>query len=261
MNALAVFAHPDDETMMCGGTLALLIKEGWNVHFLCATRGEGGEAGDPPVCELDDLGRVREGEMVCAVGALGGSSLTFLGYVDPRVGPDNTLYPFEANLDTFAGQIAGAINQVEARVVISHGSNGEYGHPAHLLTHRAVMQAIASFGDQAPVLYTVQATYPEHPRPRLVNKDDPAHLVLDISTALVRKTNAVQCHRTQHSMFVRNTSRDLGREIDLNEVVLLEESLHRVNPPLSDGDRAADVLADSLDKFRKDFSLNPISQS
>jgi len=65
MNALAVFAHPDDETMLCGGTLALLAKEGWKVHYLCATRGEGGEVGDPPVCSIEDLvGQVSVPEVI-----------------------------------------------------------------------------------------------------------------------------------------------------------------------------------------------------
>ena len=251
MNALAVFAHPDDETMMCGGTLALLFKEGWNVHFVCATRGEGGEAGDPPVCSLEELGHVREGELVGAVGALGGSSLTFMGYVDPRSSLDDTLFPFDADLGLFSEQIAALIQQVQASLVISHGSNGEYGHPAHLLTHRGVANAVASFADQSPLFYTVHAAYPTHPRPRLANANDPAHLVLDVSLVQVRKMNAISCHRTQHTMFIRNAARELGHEASLADVLLLEESLHRVNPPVQNGQPVSDLLVDSLGKYRK----------
>ena len=47
MKALAFFAHPDDETMLAGGTLALLAHSGVGVHYLIATSGEGGEAGEP----------------------------------------------------------------------------------------------------------------------------------------------------------------------------------------------------------------------
>src|SRR5512133_890895 len=111
MNVLAFFAHPDDETMLIGGTLAILAQNGVRVHYVCATRGEGGEVGVPPVCEPEALGDIREAELVCAVQALGGLSLTFLGYVDPRVGPDNALYPFTENLTMTAGQIALNIKQ------------------------------------------------------------------------------------------------------------------------------------------------------
>jgi len=59
VNVLAFFAHPDDETMMAGGALALLARSGARVHYYCATRGEGGETGEPPVCTIPELGDVR----------------------------------------------------------------------------------------------------------------------------------------------------------------------------------------------------------
>ena len=146
INILAFFAHPDDETMLNGGTLALLAERGAQVHYLCATRGEGGEVGEPPVCRIEQLGEVREKEMVCAVQALGGRSLTFLGYTDPRVGPDDQLFPFTDDVTYLAGQVAASIKQFRADAVISHGSNGEYGHPAHVLCHQAALAAVLSFG-------------------------------------------------------------------------------------------------------------------
>ena len=124
MNILAFFAHPDDETMLAGGALALLAQSGAHVHFLCATRGEGGEVGEPPAGAMDELGDVREQEMVCAVRTLGGRSLTFLGHTDPRVGPDDTLYPYTEDLVFLAGQVAATIRQLQADVLLTHGSNG-----------------------------------------------------------------------------------------------------------------------------------------
>ncbi len=230
MNILAVFAHPDDETMLAGGTLALLARAGARVHYLCATRGEGGETGEPPLCSLEELGEAREQELVCAVRALGGRSLTFLGYTDPRVGPDNELYAYTQDLTLLAGQVAASIRQFQADVVLTHGSNGEYGHPAHVLTHQAVSLAIASLGGEAPVFYSVSGAFPEHPRPRLANQDDPAHIVLDISPALEQKTAAALCHRTQHALFVRRPSRENGRPMTVPEVILQVEALHRVYP-------------------------------
>lgn len=68
----------------------MLAENGSRVHCLSATRGEGGELGETPLCSEDELGQVRESEMVCSVGVLGGRSLTFLGYQDPRMGEDES---------------------------------------------------------------------------------------------------------------------------------------------------------------------------
>ena len=78
MIVLAFFAHPDDETILFGGTLALLAQLGNQVHYVSATRGEGGEVGEPPLCLPAELGQVRAQEMACAVEALGGVSLNFM---------------------------------------------------------------------------------------------------------------------------------------------------------------------------------------
>jgi LmbE family N-acetylglucosaminyl deacetylase len=244
MNVIAFFAHPDDETMLAGGTLALLTQAGANVHCLCATRGEGGEVGEPPLCKPQKLGDVREREMVCAVQKLGARSLTFLGYEDPHIGPDEQLFPYTDDLTTLAGQVASSIRQFKADVVITHGSNGEYGHPAHILTFQAATIAVRSFNENAPLLYTVQATFPEHPKPRLANPDDPAHLVLDITPVLSRKEQAAMCHRTQHALFVRRSSQEAGRPMTVPEVIMKTESLHRVHPSV-DG-KLDDPLADLL---------------
>ncbi len=246
MNVLAFFAHPDDETMMAGGALMLLAQRGFQVHYYSATRGEGGEVGEPPLCAVEELGAVREDELVCAIRTLSGSSLTFLGYVDPRVGPDDTLYPFDADLTMLAGQIAASIRQHQAAAVFSHGSNGEYGHPAHLLMHQAVSLAVASLGDQAPLFYTAHGAYPDHPRPRLMNKDDPAHIVLDITPVHEQKVQAALCHRTQNAMFLRNTAREVGHPVSMPEVILPTESFHRVFPPLAEGERPDDAVAHAL---------------
>ena len=232
MNILAFFAHPDDETMLCGGVLARLAKEGCPVHYLSATRGEGGETGEPPLCEPSQLGEVRERELVCAVQALGGRSLTFLGYVDPTVGPGEELFAYTDNLTLLAGQVAASIRQFSADAVITHGSDGEYGHPAHRLTHLAARLAVESLGEAAPLLYTVAADYPDFPRKRLANKSDPAHLVIDIAPVLAQKQAAALCHRTQHALFLRRRSQELGRQLSVPEVVMPVESLHRAIPPV-----------------------------
>ncbi|HVN55843.1 MAG TPA: PIG-L deacetylase family protein [Anaerolineaceae bacterium] len=251
MEILAFFAHPDDETMLAGGTLALLARLGHRVHYLCATRGEGGEMGDPPLTTREELGAVREKEMVCAVGALGGVSLTFLDYIDPTVGPEDTLYPYADDLTVVAGQAALSIREFQVEAVMTHGAQGEYGHPAHVLTHQAARLAVESFttrdGAGIPALYTVQANFPEHPRPRLANKDIPAHLVIDVGQTVDQKLQAALCYRTQHALFVRRPSREAGRTLTVPEVMVTLESLHRVLPPVqSAADLEGDPLFESL---------------
>jgi N-acetylglucosamine malate deacetylase 2 len=249
MNVLAFFAHPDDETMMAGGALTLLARSGARVHYYCATRGEGGENGEPPVCSIAELGDVREAELVAAVRVLGGASLTFLGYVDPRVGPDNTLYAFDANLTMLAGQVVASIQQHHPAAVFAHGTNGEYGHPGHLLMHQAVAIAIASLGAAAPLFYTVHASYPNHPRPRLANKDDPAHFVLDISSVRAVKVQAALAHLTQNALFIRNASKEAGRALSVDEVILPVESFHRAYPPAPTGSPPDDAITTALRPF------------
>jgi LmbE family N-acetylglucosaminyl deacetylase len=250
MNIIALFAHPDDETMLAGGCLALLAQAGAEVDYLCATRGEGGEVGEPPLCTPEQLGDVREREMSCAVHVLGARSLTFLGYNDPRIGPDEQLFPYTDDPSALAQQIAACIRQFEADAIITHGSNGEYGHPAHILTFQSAMAAVRSLEEITPLLYTVQAAFPEHPKPRLANPDDPAHLVLDITPVLSEKEQAAFCHRTQHALFVRRSSQKSGRQMTVPEVIMRTESLHRAYPPV-EGD-----LDDPLAERLKPYSIN-----
>lgn len=235
ISVLCLVAHPDDETILCGGTLAMLAAKGAAVHVACLTRGEGGELGEPPLAGRENLGDVREQEMVCAVGKLGGRSLTFLGYADPAVGEGDTLFAPEHDPVMLAGQITAAIKQCRAHVVLTHGSNGEYGHPAHVLLHQTTVAAIAALQKESqtlpaasPDLYTFAAHYPNHPRPRLANADDHADIILDVSATLNQKEAAALCHRTQNALFVRRHSQELGRAVGVREVLLAEESFKRV---------------------------------
>ena len=107
-SVLVIGAHPDDETMLTGGTLAALSSRGIDVHVLCATRGEGGELGEPPLCERDEAGTVREIELRCAVAQLGAASLRILDYIDPLVGNGEELYPFKVDFDMLVGQLRNA---------------------------------------------------------------------------------------------------------------------------------------------------------
>jgi LmbE family N-acetylglucosaminyl deacetylase len=237
-SVLVVGAHPDDETMLLGGTIALLTGMGIAVHLVCATRGEGGERGEPPLAARPDLGALRERELRCAAAALGIASVAVLGYVDPLVGPDDDLYPFQANFHTLAGQIRDAIRRGEADLVLSHGSDGEYGHPAHQLMHRATLTAVQGSA-HPPILYTFAACVPgidDH----IWNESELAHLALDVRPWLDVKEAAALCHKSQHALFKRRRNLDTVRE-----ALRTTESFHRYLPAV-DGGYPQDSFADLL---------------
>ena len=235
-------AHPDDE-LYVGGILSMLSGRGVAVHLVCATRGEGGPLGEPPV-ERAQLGALRVCEATCAAQALGAASLDWLGYIDPVMQPvegggGHTLYAFDADLDRFAGQCIDLIRAYNADLVLTHGVNGEYHHPGHQLVHRGVRRAIGRLTD-APLLYTVEARVPEIADHHW-NESERAHFVLDVSAWFDRKKRALLCHRSQ----VPAIMRFYGCE-DVNGAVDRIESVHRYHPPVGPGEWPDDAFAAAL---------------
>ena len=78
---LAISAHPDDESLFAGGTLAMYAKRGHDVYILETTRGEGGEVGEPPLTTKENLGAYREQEVRKAARALGVRDIFFLPFL------------------------------------------------------------------------------------------------------------------------------------------------------------------------------------
>src|SRR5438445_358628 len=138
----AIAAHPDDETAFAGGTLARYTSEGNDVVVVSVTRGEGGEVGDPPLASVEDLGTVREQELRCAAAALGAREVIFLGFGDPRIEVGAEGRTIDASLAEFSAAIRSLLARLRPDVVLTHGSNGEYGHPQHVFTHQAVRAAL-----------------------------------------------------------------------------------------------------------------------
>jgi LmbE family N-acetylglucosaminyl deacetylase len=225
LSILAIFAHPDDETMFLGGSLAFLASKGAEIHYLCATRGEGGEMGDPPVCARDELGTVREHELRCAVEALGGKSVHFLDYQDPVVGPGGELYAFSDQIDSVIRDINQHLSRIGPRFILTHGPGGEYGHPAHIQAHQAVMAALASADFPVEAVYA--PSWLSWKTGQYTPKPD---LLVDITRWKEQKTAAVQCHRSQHGLFLRNGSARAGRPVVIPEIVRNREALFRMFP-------------------------------
>lgn len=228
MNILVFFAHPDDETMLCGGLLAILSKSGHDVQFLSCTRGEGGECGVPPLCTQAQLGSLRELELACAVEELGGKSLQFLDYVDPLVGPDNSLFSFTQDQEKLEIELKDYLQTNDIDLLITHGSNGEYGHPGHMTVYQVALKIIQSEFPEMP-WYTVQAYYDNSPKPHILNKADQADWIIDVSSVINEKIHAAFCHKSQHDLFVRRKSKELGKSVSVSEVIQTEESYHFAN--------------------------------
>ncbi|KAB1949110.1 PIG-L family deacetylase [Brevibacterium linens] len=159
---LLVHAHPDDETITTGGTIAALVSEGAEVMVLTATRGEGGEVIPAELKQLEGdragLARAREQEIAEAMRALGVRLHAFLGgttrtFEDSGMewGPDGHARPAvsmtddalcAADITTVARHIAAVIDAFEPHAVITYAANGGYGHPDHVRVHEATSLAV-----------------------------------------------------------------------------------------------------------------------
>ncbi len=140
LSLLAVFAHPDDESFLTGGTLAKYAAEGVDLSLVCATRGEVGEISDPALATPATLGRVREEELRLACSLLGIRHLRFLDYIDgalPRVDSQEAV-----------GKIVRAIRELRPQVVITFGPEGGGSrHPDHVAISHLATAAFRSAGD------------------------------------------------------------------------------------------------------------------
>jgi LmbE family N-acetylglucosaminyl deacetylase len=241
MKILCLVAHPDDETVFAGGTLALLASRGADVRVVCCTRGEGGEAGEPPLCARPELGAVREAEERCAARALGCAAVEFLPFPDPDVGPDGELSAFASSPEEVIPEIQNILTANRPDVVITHGSGGEYGHPGHLLAHRACREAARRAN--VPCVYTFGADFAAHPRKRSANRDDPADFVVAVDRTFEQKLAALECHRTQLASFVRRSSTEAGHPVPLREVALRVESFRRAPIGRAVEKAAADMIS------------------
>ena len=142
---LAVFAHPDDESLACGGTLARLAGEGMRVVVVSASRGERGAPTGPQ--SNDALGHVRALEMRAAAEAL--------GVAEVIVGdqPDGDLR--WAHVTELQAEIVTYVRRHLPAAVITFGEDGLYWHPDHIGVSERTTAAIASLGEDAPPLYYV----------------------------------------------------------------------------------------------------------
>jgi N-acetyl-1-D-myo-inositol-2-amino-2-deoxy-alpha-D-glucopyranoside deacetylase len=156
---LLVHAHPDDESISTGATMAKYAAEGARVTLVTCTLGELGEIIPPDLRHLlpDELGEHRIGELARACEALGVTDHRFLGGAgrwrdSGMMGlPDNDdpRCFWQADVDEAARVLAEVIREVQATVIVTYDANGFYGHPDHIQAHRVAWRAFEMTGEPA----------------------------------------------------------------------------------------------------------------
>jgi N-acetyl-1-D-myo-inositol-2-amino-2-deoxy-alpha-D-glucopyranoside deacetylase len=226
---LAVFAHPDDESLACGGLLALCAERGVRVSLVCLTHGEHGPgSGD------GDLGETRARELEDAARILGIRDVVLLDHEDGML-PWIDSARLEAD-------ILDAVSRFRPDVVVTFDEDGLYWHPDHVAVHVRTTAVLARLGASAPALRyvsipigTMRAVIeavtshaavgnaaPERAPERILGVEDPdafgsmapaPTLVVQAGRLAGRKLAALRCHRSQieGSALERIDERDAAR--------------------------------------------------
>jgi LmbE family N-acetylglucosaminyl deacetylase len=214
LRLMGVFAHPDDESLGTGGTLAKYAAEGVETYLVTATRGERGRFGDKgerPGPEV--VGKTREAELRAAASALGVREVELLGYPD---GALDQVSPSEAQ-----EAIASHLRRVQPHVVITFGPDGAYGHPDHVaisqLTTAAIVRAAGrgfavsklyyiAWGEAAwsayqAALKKLTSTVDGVERQAIAVPDWEITTRIDTRAVWPTVWRAVQCHTTQMGVY------------------------------------------------------------
>jgi LmbE family N-acetylglucosaminyl deacetylase len=206
---LCVLAHPDDEALACGGTIARLADAGARVVIVCASRGELGSISDPALVAGRDLATVRAAELRASARILGAHEVVQLEHADGCL----------KWADALDADIGAALSRHRPAAVITFDADGLYWHPDHIGVHERTTAAVAALGASAPSLYYVSMRAgamralvdAAHARGGAADggglwgitpdafgvKAPPATLRVDVGPWIERKLAAVRCHRTQ----------------------------------------------------------------
>jgi len=138
-------AHPDDEAIATGGTMARHASEGHRVVLVCATRGELGEVADGFLDDGETLSERREKELRAAAEILGCARVAFLGYRDSGMEGETTNTDVgcfaAADVEEAAGRLAQILLEEDAEVLSIYDERGNYGHPDHIQVHHVGIRA------------------------------------------------------------------------------------------------------------------------
>jgi LmbE family N-acetylglucosaminyl deacetylase len=200
---LVVMAHPDDESMGCGGLILRHSRAGVPVNLICATRGEAGWSGKPRGAKREDLAQIRTGELDEAAAALAISGVELWDYPDGGVD--------RIDRQEITNRIWEQISKLRPKAVVGWGPDGVYGHPDHIAIGACTDSAIGSMteGDR-PALYhlavdqqvadfykiALRLAGDDHELPLVVK--DHVDVVFDFDAdEVMMKLRAIDCHKSQ----------------------------------------------------------------
>jgi LmbE family N-acetylglucosaminyl deacetylase len=214
-------AHPDDETIATGGTMARLASEGHRVVLVTATGGELGEVPEGLLSPGETLTQRRARELAEACGVLGVARHEYLGYRDSGMeGEETNGDPacfWQADIDEAAGRLARIIRSEEADVLTAYDERGGYGHPDHIQVHRVGTRAAELTGVARFFMATINRDYllrlaednaemmtelAEEERPAVENlgvAEERITTAVDVSPYLAAKRRAMEAHASQIS--------------------------------------------------------------
>lgn len=163
-------AHPDDEALLTGGTIARLARQGHRVLIITATDGSAGLTSSRRLHDGQQMAAVRRAELARSAQALGAAAVIHLGHADSGLdgmgspstpgmtGPRGE--PFVAvPVDEVASRVAGILERERATCVVGYDASGGYGHPDHVHVHHVARRAAALAG--TPLL--LEASLPGGP--------------------------------------------------------------------------------------------------
>ena len=219
-----VHAHPDDEALSTGGTIARYASEGAHVCLVTCTNGELGEIADvPDLGSVDEirprLGEIRARELEEACRHLGDVDLRMLGYHDSGMDgtPENEdpVAFVNQDIDEPTDKIIRILEEIRPQVVVTYNEFGSYGHPDHIRAHEVALRAAAACG-VPKVYYTAfprslmraaidmsrdfgfaEDFFSDEDVERIGTPDDEIDAVIDVSDHVERKFAALEAHRTQ----------------------------------------------------------------
>jgi N-acetyl-1-D-myo-inositol-2-amino-2-deoxy-alpha-D-glucopyranoside deacetylase len=197
---LLLHAHPDDESIGTGATMARYAAEGARVTLVTCTLGELGEIIPPSLAHLaadsgDRLGEYRIGELAAACAALGVTDHRFLGgpgrWRDSGMmgteGNDDPRCFWRADVDQAARALLEVIRDVRPQVLVTYDANGFYGHPDHIQAHRVACRAFQQAADLGLTKFYATAA----PDSAQVTTE------IDATAYLDKKLAAMRAHATQ----------------------------------------------------------------